>query len=47
MKSSFAKKLKKLRIEKGLIQSQLSRNLDNKIAPSAIGLWEKINVSLI
>lgn len=41
MKSSFSKRLKELRIEKGLSQVQLSKNLDNKIVPSAIGLWER------
>ena len=41
MKSKFSKRLKELRIEKGLSQLQLSKRLDGKIAPSAIGLWER------
>lgn len=41
MKSNFSKRLKELRTEKGLSQTQLSKNLNNKIVPSAIGLWER------
>ena len=36
----FSKRLKELRSEKDLTQQQLSINLNNKIAQSAIALWE-------
>lgn len=37
----FAERLKELREEKGLTQSQLANELDGQITRSAIGLWEK------
>ena len=37
----FAERLKELREEKGLTQSQLANELDCQITRSAIGLWEK------
>ena len=37
----FAERLKELREEKGLTQSQLTNELDGQITRSAIGLWEK------
>ena len=40
MKNSFAERLKELRIEAGLTQEQLSKELNREITPSAIGLWE-------
>lgn len=40
MKNNFSKRLKELRIEKGLSQYELAKNLNNKITQSAIGLWE-------
>ena len=33
--------MKELRLEKGLSQTQLSKQLNGKITPSAIGLWER------
>ena len=41
MKSNFSKRLEELRTERGLSRLQLSKNLNNKITPSAIGLWER------
>ena len=41
MKSNFSKRLEELRTERGLSRLQLSKNLINKITPSAIGLWER------
>lgn len=41
MKSNFSNRLKELRTERGLSQLQLSKKLNNKIAPSAIRLWER------
>ncbi len=40
MKSCFGDRLKELRQEKGLSQSQLSRNLGGKIAQNTITNWE-------
>lgn len=40
MKNKFADRLKELRIEAGLSQDQLSKAVEGKITPSAIGLWE-------
>ena len=40
MKSGFSKRLKELRIEKGLSQKELEKALDGKITATAIGLWE-------
>lgn len=40
MNSSFAERLKELREEHGLSQSQLSRELGGKITQVAITLWE-------
>lgn len=40
MNSSFAERLKELRLEKGLTQVQLAKELDGKIAQSTIALWE-------
>ena len=40
MTNSFAERLKELRIEAGLTQEQLSKELNREITPSAIGLWE-------
>ena len=40
MKNQFAERLKELRIEKGLSQEKLSKAVNGKITPSAIGLWE-------
>ena len=37
----FAERLKELREEKGLTQSQLANELDGQITRPAIGLWEK------
>lgn len=37
----FCNRLKELREEKGLTQSQLANELDGQITRSAIGLWEK------
>lgn len=37
----FTERLKELREEKGLTQSQLANELDGQITRSAIGLWEK------
>lgn len=42
--SNFASRLKSLRKNKGLTQSELAKNLsigDNKISASAIGMWEQ------
>ena len=38
--SKFAERLKELRIEKGLSQYQLAKELNNQITHSAIALWE-------
>lgn len=40
MRNKFAERLKELRIEKGLSQDQLSKEINGQITPSAIGLWE-------
>ena len=36
----FAERLKELRLEKGLSQADLSKELNGKITASAIGHWE-------
>lgn len=41
MSNNFSKRLKELRLEKGLSQRQLSKNLNCEITPSALGLWER------
>lgn len=41
MKSKFSKRLKELRIEKGLSQMGLCKALDNKITYAAISYWEQ------
>lgn len=41
MKNNFSERLKELRLEKGLSQTQLSKQLNGKITPSTIGLWER------
>ena len=40
MKNNFSKRLKKLRLEKGLSQKGLEKELEGKITATAIGLWE-------
>lgn len=40
MKNNFAKKLKELRLEKGLSQKELEKVLNGKITATAIGYWE-------
>ncbi len=40
MKETFATRLKYLREEKGLSQSQLSRKLNGTISQAAISAWE-------
>ena len=40
MINKFAERLKELRIEAGLTQEKLSKDLNGVITPSAIGLWE-------
>ena len=39
--NKFAERLKELRLEKELSQAELLKKLNNKITPSAIGLWER------
>lgn len=38
--NKFSERLQKLRIEKNLSQSQLVKELNNKLTNSAISLWE-------
>lgn len=40
MKNNFSKRLKELRLEKGLSQKGLEKELEGKITATAIGLWE-------
>ena len=42
MKNNFGNTLKELRIEKGLSQYQLAKEVDNKVTHSAIASWEKV-----
>ncbi len=40
MTTKFAERLKELRLERGLSQAQLAKEINNYIVASAIGLWE-------
>lgn len=38
--NNFSKRLKELRLQKGLSQKELEKALDGKITATAIGYWE-------
>lgn len=40
MTSSFSERLKDLRLERGLSQAQLAKELNGAITQAAIGFWE-------
>lgn len=40
MKNDFSKRLKELRLDKGLSQQGLEKELSGKITATAIGYWE-------